>query len=208
MKLIANLYSDELKPKQERFSLNLVAGSVATVFVVMLAVALGANWYANYQQSSAQELARKSSQLQQQVVAQQRKLQLALNDVNLQNQISELETSLNQRERLLLQMRQVTETGQTSFGEILNDLARANRSSIWLHRILIADNQLTLQGHTKQAQALPQWLNSFPDYNTLKNRNFGVFELSDTQAGALKFTVGSEGHGVLMHQSQVMGVKP
>jgi Tfp pilus assembly protein PilN len=198
MKLVANLYTTELQPYVERYSLNVVAASIAGAAVLMLVMAVVANVLAAQQQAAKQELAEQVTQLQQRVTTKQQALQQALNDANLKHQISQLTTQLKQRERLLTQMRQVTETGQTSFGEILNDLARADRSNIWLHRILIANNQLTLQGYTTQARALPQWLSSFPTYDTLKDRSFGVFELRDTNMGTLEFTVGSGEHSKLL----------
>lgn len=200
MKRIANLYVAELQPNRDPLTLKLVSLVVGALLVIVIAAAGVGKWYLANQQATTAKLTQQNRALQNQVNQQQELLKQALNDKQLLAEIENLELRLAQRQRLLQHMRSVTQTGQPSFANVLTDLARVDNDNIWLQRILLAHQDMTLQGHTTAASALPRWLASFSNYPTLRNRNFGVFELRDEQNGALQFTVGSDSHGSLMLQ--------
>lgn len=201
MKLLANLYLVELQPSREVFTFKRVMAATVALFVVAVVASVGATFYANQQQIQTQRLVHEFSQAQQELTRIREELRAATNNAQLAQQISDVEMQLGQRQRLLQQMQQVTLSSQVSFASLLQDIARADVESIWLQRILVANNQLTLQGKTTNAGALPQWLASFSDYSALSNRQFGVFELRDTPgSGVLDFTVGSLQHSSLLTQ--------
>ncbi|MDX1526586.1 MAG: hypothetical protein R3273_10140 [Pseudidiomarina maritima] len=200
MKRIANLYVAELQPNRDPLTLKLVSLVVGTLLVVVMIGAGLSKWYLANQQATTAKLSAQNTAVQQQVNQQQELLKQALNDKQLLAEIDQLELRLAQRQRLLQHMRSVTQTGQPSFANVMTDLARVDNDNIWLQRIVLAYQDMTLQGHTTAASALPRWLASFSNYPTLKNRNFGVFELRDEQNGALQFTVGSDSHGSLLLQ--------
>jgi hypothetical protein len=201
MKKIANLYVPELQPKRETLTFKRVAITIAAVLVVGVLASITLNFWANQQTIATQRMAHSLSQTQQQLVAKQNELRAAMNDPQVAQQVETVELEFAQRQRLLQQMRQVTQTANASFADVLADLARADTDAIWLNRILIANGQLTLQGKTADASALPLWLASFSDYETLSDRQFGVFELRDVDTrGVLDFTVGSLQHSSLLTQ--------
>lgn len=201
MKQIANLYTADLRPKRQIFTFKQFAITLVVVVGVGIVSSVIATLLAHQQTIASQRLAQNLSQAQQQLVAKQNQLRTAMNDPQIARQIENVERDLGQRTRLLEQMRQLTQTTNASFAKVLNDLARADIDAIWLNRILIANRQLTLQGKTTTASALPQWLASFSNYETLSNRQFGVFELRDIdQRGWLDFTVGSLQHSSLLMQ--------
>ncbi|SFR47112.1 hypothetical protein SAMN04488070_1372 [Pseudidiomarina maritima] len=204
MKKIANLYVPELQPKRETLTFKRVAITIAAVLVVGVLASITLNFWANQQTIATQRMAHSLSQAQQQLVAKQNELRTAMNDPQVAQQIETVELEFAQRQRLLQQMRGVTQTANASFADVLVDLARADTDAIWLNRILITNGQLTLQGKTADASALPLWLASFSDYETLSGRQFGVFELRDVDTrGVLDFTVGSLQHSSLLVQPRM-----
>lgn len=201
MKLLANLYVAELHPSKETLTFNRAAGLVAAAMVLAVLVSFGTTFYANQQLTATQRANHDFSQVQQRLTAKQNELRMAMNNPQLEQKILETEQKLAQRQRLQQQMRAVTVNNQTSFAGLLKDIARADVTSIWLQRIIVANDQLTLQGKTTNASALPLWLASFSDYSSLQGRQFGVFELRDNSAsGVLDFTVGSLQHSSLLTQ--------
>lgn len=199
MKQIANLYVFELRPKHETLTFKRVMIAVAAVLVVGIFSSVAMTLWANHSEINTQRMAHNLSQAQQQLVAKQNELRTAMNDPKVTQQIEQVEVELAQRQRLLQQMKSVTQTQEASFALVLEELARADIEAIWLQRILIANGQLTLQGKTADASALPLWLASFSNYDTLSGRQFGVFELRDEDAtGVLDFTVGSLQHSNLL----------
>lgn len=201
MKQIANLYVLELRPKHETLTFKRVMTAVAAVLVLGVFGSVAMTLWANQTENNTQRMAHNLSQSQQQLIAKQAELRAAMNDAKVAQQIEQIELDLAQRQRLLQQMQNVTQTQAASFADVLDDLARADTDAIWLHRILISNGQLTLQGKTASASALPLWLASFSDYDTLSGRQFGVFELRDVNtSGVLDFTVGSLQHSSLLAQ--------
>lgn len=199
MKHIANLYVLELQPKHETLSFKRVVGTVAVVLVLGVLSSLAMSFWANQSVITTQRMAHNLSQSQQQLIAKQNQLRQAMNNPEMAQQIEQIEIDIAQRQRLLQQMQNVTQTKEASFAKVLEELARADTDAIWLQRILIANGQLTLQGKTSNASALPLWLASFSNYDTLSGRQFGVFELRDVEtSGVLDFTVGSLQHSSLM----------
>lgn len=199
MKQIANLYVIELQPEQETLTFKRVMIAVAAVLVIGVFSSVGMTFWANQAEVNTQRMAHSLSQAQQRLIAKQNELRTAMNNPEIAQRIEQIELDLAQRQRLLQQMQSVTQTQDASFAQVLEELARADTDAIWLQRILIANGQLTLQGKTANASALPLWLASFSDYDTLSGRQFGVFELRDEDAtGVLDFTVGSLQHSSLL----------
>lgn len=206
MKHLANLYLSELQPSREKLTFNRVMSATATFLVVAVVLGIGMHWWANQQQINTQRVAHALSQAQQQLATKQQQLRVAMKNPEIEQRIEQIELQLGQRQRLLQQMQQVTESGQVSFATLLNELAQADVEAIWLQRILVASGELTLQGKTANASALPVWLASFSSYPSLSGRQFGVFELRDNaSSGVLDFTVGSLQHSSLLNSQPIRG---
>jgi len=202
MKQLANLYVPELHPRKQSLTFTRAAGVVAAAAVLAVVFSGASYWYAGQQQIATQRTNHELSQVQQRLTGKQNELRAAMNNPQVEQEIADIEAQLAQRQRLLQQMTSVTASSQTSFAQLLTDIAKADVESIWLQRVIAANNQLTLQGKTTDASALPQWLASFSNYPTLQERQFGVFELRDnSQEAALDFTVGSLAHSSLLSHS-------
>lgn len=194
MKQLANLYLAELQPSRERLTLNLLAGVSGGLIILILITMVVGSYLTAQQQDQVQQVSRQVSDLEEQVESRQQQLNEALKDTSLQNEISELEDRIARQQRLLQQMLQLIAMTESSFARLLRDIAQVDNEQIWLQRIIIENGQLTLQGRTIEASALPTWLASFTAHGTLQGRQFAVFELRDEAEGALDFTVGSAGY--------------
>ncbi|MDX1706312.1 PilN domain-containing protein [Pseudidiomarina sp.] len=194
MKRLANLYLAELQPSRERLTLNLLAAVCGGLILLLVVLALSGNYLVAQQEAQARQASRQMNELQQQLENRTQQLAVALKDPALENKISRLEQQVAQQQRLLQQMLQLISLTESSFASLMRDVARVDNEELWLQRIIIDNGQLTLQGRTLEAGALPSWLASFAAYDTLRGRQFAVFELRDEAAGALEFTVGSAGY--------------
>ncbi|WP_258807474.1 hypothetical protein [Pseudidiomarina sp. CB1] len=194
MKHYANLYVDELKPSSEWLTLNRFAaytGALVVVFVVTFIVLflLARYQHANYVESYA-----RASELSTELQTKQAQLEAAMKNSTLSAEINDVQQQLTLRQRLLAQMQNITGRNQVSFSQLLQDLAAADDQVIWLQRIMLTNDALTLQGRTLQPQTLPTWLAEFSSYPALKERPFGVFEIRDEGELGLQFTVGHLDH--------------
>lgn len=201
MKHYANLYVAELQPNREWLTLNRFAAFTGALIVVFLVVSIVLFLLGQYQHSSYVESFTRANQLTTELQAKQVQLDAALNNTSLNNEINETQRQLTLRQRLLSQMQTITGRNQVSFSQLFSDLAAVDEDAIWLQRIVISNDALTLQGKTLQPQMLPTWLANFSEYGALKNRPFGVFDLRDEGDRGLQFTVGH-----LEHERRVTGV--
>jgi len=194
MKQYANLYVAELQPNREWLTLNRFAAYGGALVVVFVVVAIVLSLVSKYQHSDYVDSYARSNQLNTELQNKQAQLDAALNNTSLNVEINEVQRQLTLRQRLLVQMQTITGRNQVSFSQLLRDLSAADDQAIWLQRILLSDDALTLQGRTLKPQMLPTWLADFSDYQALRDRPFGVFELRDEGETGLQFTVGHLGH--------------
>lgn len=200
MKAYANLYLEELRPSREWLTLNRFTAYTGALVLLFVVASIVLYLLAQYQHTSYVESYNRASQLSAELQAKQAQLDAALNNTTLNAEINEVQRQLTLRQRLLAQMETITGRNQVSFSQLLSDLSAADEEVIWLQRIILSDDALTLQGRTLQPQTLPTWLADFSRYQALKNRPFGVFELRDEGEQGLQFTVGH-----LEHERSVSG---
>jgi Tfp pilus assembly protein PilN len=190
MKRIANLYVAELRPSREWLTLRRLLAINVSLLVVFAVAWVVAQVVVSQQQSTSIELGNTTTAVEAQLQQRQSELDNALNDPELNNALAETQQVFVLRQRLLEQMQQFTQQNQQNYSQLLIDLAAADQEAIWLQRIYVNDNALSLEGHTLQPQQLPSWLASFSGYTSLQQRPFGVFELRDEGEQGLRFVVG------------------
>ncbi|MGQ4276701.1 hypothetical protein ACQ5ES_06600 [Pseudidiomarina sp. E22-M8] len=194
MKTFANLYLSELQPNRQWLTLRrFVAVNGALVIVVLVAWLL-IKLVAGQQQAEFVASAAEANRVETALRQRQATLEQALNNSSLNGDLDRVQQTLTLRQRLLVQMQQLTGRNNVSFSQLLADLSEADKNAIWLQRILMQDDALTLQGHTIEPQQLPAWLAEFSQFSTLKDRPFGVFELREEGDQGLRFVVGHLQH--------------
>jgi hypothetical protein len=190
MKRIANLYTAELKPNREWLTLRRMLAINLALLVSFIVLWSIASLLLSQQQAQQVQVRNQMSTTEAQLQSQQQVLERALNDSELNQALDAAQQTFVARSRLLDQMQTYTQQNQLSYAQLLVDLSAADGDAIWLQRILVNNNALSLEGHTLQPQQLPSWLASFSRYETLQDRPFGVFELSDSNEQGLRFVVG------------------
>lgn len=191
MKLIANLYVNELRPRHERYTLPFAAAICGSLAVVLIIANIVGNWWLAAEQESAQSLQVQIQDQQKLLTVQQELLKQRTNDPTLLAEKDQLEKTIAQRQRLQRQMQIVLQSTDDQVPELLADIAKVDAEAIWLQRISLRDGELTLSGYTQQPAELPLWIERFAKHESLQNRQFGVFDLRVANDSALEFTVGT-----------------
>ncbi|RUO41838.1 hypothetical protein CWE22_06705 [Pseudidiomarina aestuarii] len=191
MKLIANLYVSELKPRHERFTLAFVAAICGGLAVVLTVANMVGSWWLTSEQEASQSLQVQIQEQQKLLTVQQELLKQRTNDPTLLAEKEQLENTIAQRQRLQRQMQIVLQSTDDQVPELLADIARVDAEAIWLQRISLRDGELTLSGYTQQPAELPLWIERFAKHESLQDRQFGVFDLRVANDSALEFTVGT-----------------
>ncbi|MFC0445921.1 hypothetical protein ACFOD1_01575 [Pseudidiomarina halophila] len=190
MKTFANLYVNELQPNREWLTLRRFIAINGALIVALFVAWLLITLIAGQQQSDLAASVAQANRIEVELRQRQATLEEALNDSSLNEEIDSVQQQLTLRQRLLIQMQQLTGRNNVSFSELLADISAVDNNAVWLQRILMQDDALTLQGHTLEPQQLPVWLADFSKFSTLKDRPFGVFELREEGDQGLRFVVG------------------
>jgi len=211
MKHTINLYTQELRPVQQRFTLALTLKVVLGWLLALVLIGLLLFVLASQQQQQVDTLATAVQSQRNEVTQLTEQLRSRTVDPQLQQRLSQTRADMAQLEQLLATLSTQETQHQTSFATLLSDLADIARDDLWLRHIALDQGNLKLEGFATKAAALPRWMADFNGKATLQNRQFAVFELRDeTTQGhdGLAFTLSSVAEGASPSPQPASAVMP
>lgn len=194
LKNTVNLYTQELRPVYQRFTLALTVKVIGGWLLLLGLIALALGFVADQYQEQVDILAKTVQSQRTQVTELTEQLRSRTVDPELQQALASTRETTAQLNRLLRTLSAQQTQHQTSFAVLLSDLADIARDDLWLRHIRLDGGDLKLQGYATKAAALPRWMADFNGKTTLQNRQFAVFELRDEpmeENNGLAFTLSS-----------------
>ncbi len=191
-----NLYTEEFRPQRVILSLAHVMYA-ALGFIVMLAILsyFLAHWSGALQQELDESDAEREA-LTEQVDVMSAKAALVKQDESLVRGNRRLREKINAREEMLGTLGTVAVRESTGFSPYLVGLARYSLKPLWLTRISVSDagSSMTLEGTTREAKLVPEYLGLLNTESVFAGRSFEMFDLSadETRAGSLHFRLKSK----------------
>ncbi|EKE67451.1 hypothetical protein [Gallaecimonas xiamenensis] len=193
MKHWLNLLSDDLKPAKERLSAQTLLGSWLLGSLV-LALALG---WGYWQKASLNQADRQLQQQRQQVAGQLEQAEARLKarqpDPQLLASRDALKARIQSNASLLDRIDQLDHSGQGGFSGILTALAHRSQDGLWLSKVAIRGDLLSLAGSTREASLVPVWVQGFAKEPALAGRSFGQVQIQRSDQGDLHFSLNSGG---------------
>lgn len=194
MKQRVNLYTPELRPTREWWSLNQLVGASALALLIMLLAGGGLRWSLASEQAALESKRQETAELQLLVEQMEASLADRRLDPALQSSVDQLERQMRQRRDLVNRTEQLTSDARTGFSPYLSSLARQSDNALWLTRIrlnLISGN-LRLQGETASGDQVPRYMHRLKQEPLFSGRRFGDFALErEEQAQTLRFHLAS-----------------
>lgn len=184
MKHSANLFSSDLRPPPERWSLRQLIWCLLCVGLIVALILAYLSHLEKQKQNvltplnqDVQLLTEENAQLLQVLDQMQPDPQLIAQRDALLAENQRLSTLLN-----VLEKRDPRERVQ--FSGVLNSLGRIEIADLWLDEITLADNQMDFKGYSMSSSAVPQWMQklaSGSDYFT--GQSFRELNIEDSEEG-------------------------
>ncbi|OZG70858.1 hypothetical protein BTA51_23765 [Hahella sp. CCB-MM4] len=176
-----NLYTQEFRPRKDPLAFKNMLMVLGVILVIGGIYSAYLFWDVHQQKQQAALLDQGNVQLQQEVDALQKRLEVRARDTQLQSENDVLKARLKNTQQLLdiIDEGVNDEDEQGVFGEILTALAKHRLEPMWLNRIAIlqAGERLILSGQTQEPDVIPQYLKALGTEPVLSGRAFNVFQI-------------------------------
>lgn len=191
-KYYVNLYRDDLKPRKSLVNLRVLGGLLLALLVIAILSRVLLSWQANQLDDAYQLTATEIEHIR----LERDYLIVAVRDQRidpaLEQRVTELEQANLGLQRLVDATRLPVEDNSRLYSGLLRDLSSVHQSGLWLSRIENRNGRLRLEGQTSRAGYLPEWMSRFDQVDALRNRQFAVVTLEESDDSSFHFALSSQ----------------
>jgi len=190
-----NLYTSELRPRQQRLS---AARALGITVVLMLVIAGYGAWLSYEQRQLAREVAgleQQNSRLDEAVAGLSEAVERRQPDPELEAALQRINETLARRQRLLERVEGLVVSPGKAFSPQMAALARQIPDNVWLTGIVLEaqPQRIQIEGRTRTSAQVPLYLEQLGQAPAFTGRTFGVFRLDRPDEGDwVEFFVASE----------------
>lgn len=187
-----NLYPEHLKPKKEKFNLNIVAASWVVMFLFMMVI-YGVYSYKNHQlnQSISAEN-RQVTKLTNEVSDLTKKLAAHKTSPAKLAAVARLQDDVKTKQESLKVISSFDSQLQVGYSGIMLGLSSIDRSDISLTHIDIVNGKMNVQGLAKSPEVIPSWVQQFKGEMNLVGRTFESLSIGRDENDVVIFSLHSK----------------
>ncbi len=190
-----NLYTEEFQPRKVKLPLeHIILLGVLTLIVLVLAAAF-LNHSLETTRAEVAERQQQADTMHKRVQVLEAKAATLVRDESLALANERLAQQLSARQDMIQVLDKVVVKDDAGYSSTLIALARQRVEGLWLTRISLgaAGRNMALEGKTRLAEAVPQYLQNLRQEPSFVGRTFTLFDLNsdDDQRGALRFRLKS-----------------
>jgi len=189
MKNRVNLYTRAFKPKKEYLTLMQAVVVISSVLVVMLVLGYMAE---NNKTVLEQQVKWAKNQLIEQeaeVAELSNQVSLHVQNPALTQQLKQLQTRLQYRDELLVQLSDLALVQSSGFAILMSDLAQQRDRDIRLNQIRLSGDRMTLTGIARTHEAIPRWIRKFSQGKSLQGREFNLLNINRNSDDVIAFSL-------------------
>lgn len=181
MKSTMNLYQEQFHPHFIWMTLSHLF--VTCVVIGAIVVALDLTLRSELESVNSQLTQKQATLTQQKAVFDEMTDALAkrTEDPELIALLSSLTSNIQGKEALLARLEELSKQQSNSFSEMMTSLAKIDENELWLTRIQVVDNDLSLKGVITSPDALPLWIKRLSDTDYFVERTFREAHISRDQ---------------------------
>ena len=189
-----NFYKQEFQPVVIALPLSQILKLFFTILSLLAMFTLWQQWQIQQHKASFTQLQQQDAQLQAQLTGLDNSFIPLIIDQQLQQQIKDLQQTLNGKALIQDYLLQQQLKMNYSFSRILASLANSHIPGIWLTQMHIVSehNHYSLQGKTHNASLLPRYLQALQQQSALTGSGFTLLDIQsdETDQQLLRFTLG------------------
>jgi len=189
MKTRVNLYTQAFRPKKERLTLTQALVATGTALLLMLTLTILSE---NENNLLTQEVAlaqKAESELASEIDVLSAKVARHVQNPALDQQLALLNTRLQYRDELLVQLSELAQVQTSGFAILMSDLASQRDKDIRINQIRLAGESMTLTGIARNHDAIPRWIGKFSAAQSLQGREFSQLNISRNEDDIIAFTL-------------------
>ena len=195
MKSSMNLYQTEFRP---HFIWMTLSHLISICLFITAVAAICEFWLQQEQFQVENQLKQKQSTLnQQKAILNEMTSALAMRveDPKLIAMLASLSNDIRGKEALLARLEELAQQQSHSFSKMLTSLAKIDTDDLWLTRVQVVDNDLSMQGVIAEPNALPLWIRRLSETEYFANRTFREAQISrDSEQLVFSLATKSEGN--------------
>ncbi len=196
LKQRVNFYRDEFKKPEIKLPAQQMLQVFALVLAGFLVVGSYQVWELNSLKAKIAEQEKRRNQLNEQYERLAANFVEPTEDPGLLAQLKKLNQDAQQKQKLRDFLLTESDKSLFSFASVLDGLAENSVRSIWLTQISIttAGSRYELKGITRQADAIPEYIEALKQAEALQGTSFSIFniERDNESEDLLHFTLSSE----------------
>lgn len=193
---VINLYRPSLRPKKEPFP----ASSVLLAILIILGLSISTVFYAQNVVQETKEtrdklsadynsFSKQKEELEKQAKA--RKVSQALID-----KLTVLKEEYEGKQALTQHLASDIAQSKQRYSEVMQDIARYKVDGLWLEHFSLKESQFVFEGYTRNAAAVPEWMQQISHSSFFAKREFSYVEIKEAEdpekRGLLTFKIRSE----------------
>ncbi len=187
-----NLYPEHLKPKKDRFNLDIVAASWAAMFLIMMVI-YSFYSYKNHQLDEQITVAnRQATELTNEVAVLNKKLAAHKPSPAKLAAVDRLREDVKTKQESLKVISSFDSQLQVGYSGIMSGLSSIDRSDISLTSIDIKNGKMNIQGLAKSPEVIPSWVQQFKNEMNLVGRTFESLSISRDENNVVIFSLRSK----------------
>lgn len=196
MRQQVNLYRDDLRPQREPLQAGAALALVLLAVLLPVLVAVLQQRAVTGNESVLAGLTQQVASLGSDVEKLATELAARRDDPRLEQELTRLDRSLEQRRRLLAEVETLVAREGGNFSAYLAALARQVPPELWLTRVeldLLSD-QVLLEGRSRHGNLVPLYLEKLGNESVFEGQTFESFRLARDPSGDwIEFRVGARG---------------
>ncbi|MBB5322270.1 PilN domain-containing protein [Marinobacter oulmenensis] len=179
MKQQVNLYTAELRPRQQRLTAGAALALVAVFLLMILGIAGYGEWQSRQLAERVVNMEQRNAGLQASVQQLSEQVDARQPDPELQAALKRVADTLSRRQRLLDRVETLANDNHSGFSGRLAALARQVPEDLWLTSISLesAPHSLSLRGRTYAAKRVPDYLQRLGEEPVFAGETFRDFRL-------------------------------
>ncbi|MCK7549745.1 PilN domain-containing protein [Marinobacter koreensis] len=180
-----NLYTSELRPRNQRLTATTAVLSLVVVFVGVLAISVWSSYQSRQLEAKLAMTQHRNEQLQAAVTAMSEAVKQRQPDPGLEAELEGLNRTLARRQRLLDRVSGLAVGQSGTFSPLMSALAQQIPDQVWLTGITLELDPLhaEIRGRTRDSHRVPVYLERLGQSAEFRGRTFGSFRLSRPEKG-------------------------
>jgi len=189
MKNRVNLYTQAFRPKKEYLTLTQSAVMIAVTLVLMLILAYMAETDKAMLEKQIKIAKNQLIEQEAEVADLSNQVSLHIQNPALTQQLDLLQTRLQYRDELLVQLSDLALVQSSGFAILMSDLASQRDRDIRLNQIRLSGDKMTLTGIARTHEAIPRWIRKFSQGKSLQGREFNLLNINRNSDDVIAFTL-------------------